>query len=176
MKKKRGDGFWRTKLTPFQTPGRFHVPNTVLMVIPVSAILNEIFRQGRNYNWKKPTKCPRCHSVRVWGHGFVAAFFDGFDESLMLRRYRCPDCKCILRMKPKGYFLYFRAPIERVRACLCGKLSSGRWPCGLSVSRQRHWLSALKRKATAFFGVGTDLMAAFDTLCSMGQIPVSRSL
>jgi hypothetical protein len=94
----------------------------------------------------------------------------------LLRRYRCPDCKCILRMKPKGYFRHFRVSVEMVRACLCERLSLGRWPCRLSKSRQRHWLSALRRKAMAFFGVGADLIKAFDQLCHMGQIPVSRTL
>jgi len=146
------------------------------MIIPVSVILNDIFQQGRKFNWKKPAKCPRCHSVRVWGHGFVAAFFDGFGESLWLRRYRCPDCKCILRMKPEGYFRRFRVPIATVRTCLRDRLSNGPWLWSLSKSRQRHWLSALKRKAAAFFGMGTDLMSAFDKLMRRGQIPVSRDL
>lgn len=161
---------------PFSNTGRFDVPHMELMIIPVSVILNEIFQQGRKFNWKKPAKCPRCHSVRVWGHGFVAAFFDGFVESLWLRRYRCPDCKCIVRMKPEGFFRRFRAPIVTIRTCLGDRLSRGRWPRLLSNSRRRHWLSALKRKTAAFFGIGADLMSAFDRLIGIGQIPVSRDL
>jgi hypothetical protein len=106
----------------------------------------------------------------------VAAFFDGFVESLWLRRYRCPDCKCILRMKPEGYFNRFRAPIDTIRTCLGDRLLRGLWPRFLSNSRRRHWLSALKRKTAAFFGMGTDLMSAFDRLIGIGQIPVSRDL
>ena len=146
------------------------------MILPVSVFLNEINRCGRNYNWKKPSCCPRCHSVRVWGHGFVAAYFDGYDECLFLRRYRCPDCKCVIRMKPQGYFRRFRTPIDTIRSCIFHRLLNGSWPVGHCGSRQRHWLSALKRKAVAFFGCDSDLLIAFDTLCALGHIPVSRGL
>lgn len=147
------------------------------MVLPVLVFLNEIYHQGRNFCWPKPTQCPRCGSVRVWGHGFVTAYFDGFDECLFLRRYRCPDCKCVIRMRPRGYSNRFHASNHTIRSCLFHRLSHGRWPHqGPSKSRQRHWLSALKRKAMAFFGFGCSLIDAFDRLLHMGHIPVSRGL
>jgi hypothetical protein len=146
------------------------------MIIPVCADLKEIFDKGRKFNWIKPCNCPRCGSVRLWGHGFVMAYFDGFTQGLFLRRFRCPDCKCIIRMKPKGYFHRFRASIAKIRSCLCWRLFFGNWLKQLSGSRQRHWLSALKRKSMAFFGPNTDLMNSFDQLIRMGQIPVSRAI
>lgn len=161
---------------PFNNRDVFTSLQTVIMILPVSVFLNEIYLEGRNYNWKRPECCPRCNSVRVWGHGFVAAFFDCFDECLFLRRYRCPDCKCIIRMKPTGYFNRFRASIDTIRSCLCHRILNGRWPGGISKSRQRHWLAALKRKTMAYFGFDQSLMAAFERLRQMGQIPVSRGL
>lgn len=159
---------------PFNTRTFSRPQMVILMILTVSVFLNEIYRQGRNFNWEKPACCPRCNCVRVWGHGFVAAFFDGFDECLFLRRYRCPDCKCVIRMKPKGYFNRFHAPIDTIRSCLFYRLANDRWPPGQCESRQRHWLSALKRKAAAFFGFDIGLIAAFERLRQMGQIPVSR--
>ena len=146
------------------------------MIIFVCANLNEIFDQGRKFKWIKPCNCPRCGSVRLWGHGFVMAYFDEFVHGLLLRRFRCPDCKCIIRMKPKGYFPHLRASIAKIRTCLSARLFSGNWFKDLSGSRQRHWLSALKRKTVAFFGNGAELMEAFDRLIKMGQIPVSRAI
>jgi hypothetical protein len=146
-----------------------------LMIISVSVFLKDIFEQGRDFKWAKPPKCPRCHSIRLWGHGFVAAFFDGFSESVWLRRYRCPDCRCILRIKPKGYFPRFRATIATIRCRIEDRLLKGRWPPGLLKSRQRHWLSALRRKAAAFFGLDSDLIWVFEGLIGLGQVPVSRS-
>ncbi|MGD9212334.1 MAG: hypothetical protein PVI90_16250 [Desulfobacteraceae bacterium] len=146
------------------------------MIISVRANLNEIFEQGRKFKWGKPCNCPRCGSVRLWGHGFVFAYFDGFSQGLILRRFRCPDCRCLIRMKPKGYFPRFRAGIAKIRTCLSSRLFSGKWLKDLSGSRQRHWLAALKRKSAAFFSVNEQLMNAFDRLIAMGQIPVSRAI
>lgn len=145
------------------------------MILSVSVVLNEIYRQGRHFNWQRPKCCPRCGSVQVWGHGFVAAFFDGFAQCVYLRRYRCPDCRCVMRMKPKGYFNRFRATSATIRVCITHRLSTDRWTGKMSRSRQRHWLRALRKKAMAFFGVGCDLTYAFDRLVAMGHIPVSRS-
>lgn len=146
------------------------------MILSVCVKLKDIDEHGRNFNWPKPHDCPRCNSVRIWGHGFVLANFDGFDASLWLRRYRCPDCSCIIRMKPEGYFRRFQASTDTILDCLRQRLSGGRWNPDLSKSRQRHWLSALKRKTLAYFGLENDWIAAFFRLMNMNQIPVSRAI
>ena len=146
------------------------------MILSVRVKLKKIDEQGRNFLWQRPCDCPRCRSTRIWGHGFVLAYFDGFSFGLWLRRYRCPNCNCIIRMKPEGYFPRFQAPIHTVFDCLNQRLANGKWKRELSLSRQRHWLAALKRKAMAFFGIGTDLLTAFSLLMNMGRIPVSRAI
>jgi len=147
------------------------------MVLSVCVKLNDIFEQGKGYRWIKPDRCPRCGSVRLWGHGFVGALFDGFNQALLLRRYRCPDCRCIVRMKPAGYFARFQASAAAIRNCLTCRLCQGKWPGSLlSTSRQRHWLSALKRKVAAVLGCGVDLLAGFDRLVKKRIIPVSRAI
>ena len=146
------------------------------MILPVYAKINEIYKQGRKFNWPKPDICPRCGSVRIWGHGYVLAYFDGFDRGILLRRYRCPDCHCVIRMKPRGYFRRFHATIRTIESCLTVRLSTGRWNASISKSRQRHWLSALKRKAMAYSGWCKDLMLVFQRLMQMGLVPVSRTI
>jgi len=146
------------------------------MILFVCAKLNEIYEQGSRYRWIKPERCPRCGSVRIWGHGHVLAYFDGFVEGLLLRRFRCPDCRCIIRMRPKGYFRRFHAAIHTIRSCLMRRLSEGKWDEALSSSRQRHWLCALKRKAAALFGLYVDLPEAFERLMQRGVIAVSRAI
>ena len=146
------------------------------MILSVCVKLKDLYEQGRNFQWPKPHDCPRCCSVRIWGHGFVLANFDGFPFGLWLRRYRCPDCNCIIRMKPEGYFHRFQTPIQTIMDCLNQRLSTGRLNRDLSLSRQRHWLAALKRKTMAFFGLEKDWIASFSRLINMGQIPVSRAI
>ena len=146
------------------------------MILSVCVKLKDIDEQGRNFKWPKPNDCPRCCSVRIWGHGYVLANFDGFATSLWLRRYRCPDCNCIIRMKPEGYFRRFQAPTDTIFDCLNRRLSGSRWNLNLSTSRQRHWLAGLKRKTVAYLGLGIDWLTAFYRLINMGQIPVSRAI
>jgi hypothetical protein len=146
------------------------------MILSVCVKLKDIYEQGRNFNWIKPRRCPRCSSYSIWGHGFVEAYFDGFCKCLFLRRFRCPDCACVMRMKPEGYFSRFHAAADIIRNCLYHRLSSGRWHSFIGKSRQRHWLSSLKKKSLAFFGFGIDFMTAFEQLMELGQIPVSRGI
>jgi len=79
-------------------------------------------------------------------------------------------------MKPEGYFKRFHAPIDIIRSCLHHRFVYGKWNPFLGKSRQRHWLLALKRNAMAFFGLGHDLLSAFDRFIEMGKIPVSRGI
>ena len=147
------------------------------MIVFVVVNLKEIVLSGKDYNWVRPERCPKCGSVRVWGHGFVLSYFDGFVKGVFLKRYRCPDCKCIMKMKPDGYFSRFQAPVEKIVSSIENRLLKGKWgSTALSRSRKRHWLSALKRKTMAILGTDQNLLDAFYKLLKMGFIPFSRSL
>ena len=170
---KWGDGY--ADRSP-RSKGRLTHKKVSHMILFVCAKLKDIYEQGRNFKWTRPQRCPRCGSTRVWGHGFVTAYFDGFDECLFLRCFRCPDCTCVIRMKPEGYFNRFHASVETIRSCLDHRLLHGKWNPDIGKSRQRHWLLALKRNTMAFFGLGHDLLSAFDRLMGLGKIPVSRGI
>lgn len=104
------------------------------------------------------------------------ACFDGIDAAVPLKRYRCCNCRCIIKLRPVGYFKRFQAPIETIRTGIDSMVSTGKTLCNISRQRQRHWLVALKKKAAAVFGLGADLKAAFEELIDLGIIPVSRSI
>ncbi len=148
------------------------------MIKFVSVKLKEIFEKGRDYPWPKLEVCPNCKDHKLWGHGFVENYFDGFSEGLLLRRYRCPLCGCIVKLRPCGYFSRFQAPIKTIRSRISHRLKTGRWPAGLSRCRQGHWLRALVRKVEAYLGKSWEkgLIEGFDHLLKQGKIPVSRSI
>lgn len=108
----------------------------------------------------------------------MLAYFDGFSEGLLLKRYRCPGCGCVMRVRPKGYLSRFQAPIDTIRFNLSHRLRYGRWPPGLSRSRQGHWLRSLRRKILAYLGQGWKeaVVEGFDLLLSRGINPVSRAI
>jgi hypothetical protein len=105
----------------------------------------------------------------------VERFFDTFWQALLIKRFRCPNCGCVLTCRPSTHFSRIQSSKATVRHSLSERLSKNRWPAGNSSPRQRHWLVNLKRKARAYL---TDrweggLLAAYDRLVDMGHIPVS---
>jgi len=148
------------------------------MVIFSAVKLKELFIKKRNYPWKKPPACPCCRSCTIWGHGFAEAIFDGYPQPLLLKLYRCADCGCVIRLRPKGYFKRFQAAIETIRSSVACKESMNRWLPGISRTRQRHWFNAVVKRIKAFL---TDtwqpsIVDGFDYLLKQGQTPVSRTI
>lgn len=148
------------------------------MILSLCVCIKEIVDEGRNFAWPRPETCPRCHGDRIWGHGFVGALFDGFVQQVLLRRWRCPDCRCVMRVRPSGYFERVQAPIERIRSSIACRLKTGRWPPGSCRRRQGHWLRSLRRTIQARLGAQwmDRPLAGFDHLIEKGIIPVSRSI
>ena len=152
-------------------------PRNSAMILFVELNLKQINRHGEKYRWPRPARC-RCGNTRLWGHGFVDMLFDGFLRPLKMRRYRCRVCRCVIRLRPVGYFSRHQSSTATIRRVLAKRIATGRWPAGCAVNRARHWLKALKANALAVLGVGgyRDLRAAFDRLIVLGWIPVRRSV
>jgi len=148
------------------------------MIVFLCVSIKEIVEQGRDFPWPRPEICPRCGSTRVWGHGFVSAIFDGFVSHALLRRWRCPECHCVVRVRPGGYFPRFQASIETIRSSIAVRLEDGRWPRGGSRQRQGHWLRSLRRRVGAFLGQGwkSRLLEGFDSLMLDNESPVCRRI
>jgi len=147
------------------------------MIWSVEIDLKQINEQGRDYSWSRPESCPRCSNWRVWGHGYVERYFDGFVEVLLLKCYRCPHCGCVLTARPATHFPRVRSSIKTIRSHLRQRLSSGRWPpSSLSRSRLRHWLANLKLQVSAHLTSAWDwgLLLGFDQLRYEGWVPVTQ--
>lgn len=148
------------------------------MIIAVAVTLKEIFQKAKNHPWTRPSECPRCAGARLWGHGYIPAWFDECEGLVYLRRYRCPECGCVVQLKPQGYFDRFHCLATTIRERISHRIKTNHWWGGLSRSRQGHWLRGIKRKAKAYLSDAFegDLVDAFDRLLGMGKIPVSRSI
>ena len=134
---------------------------------------------GRNYPWDKPKQCPKCQSVRVWGHGYVEAYFDeAGSQSVLLKRYRCPECGVVLRLRPGGYWRRIQARIDTVRQCVVERLEKGRWPPESNPARGRHWLRGLRRQVRTKLGMSyaERIAEGFSELLRRGVCPVSRAV
>ena len=148
------------------------------MIQFVNVALKVIFAQGRDFLWQRPSECPRCANWKVWGHGHVQCNFKGFSVPLWLKRYRCPECGCIIQMRPSSHFSRFQSSREAIRSALARRISHGKWPPGQFSGRMRHWLRNLKRQIRVHLTEKwkSGLMKGFDHLAAMGRVPVSRSI
>jgi len=154
--------------------------NSTLLILQISVSIKEIFQleKGRGFPWPRPERCPRCGHVRLWGHGFVSAYFDEVVERCWLKRYRCPLCRLIFRLRPAGYFSRFQASIETIRQSIAYRFYHHFWPPGSPRQRQGHWFRSLFKKAKVYLGLSRleGIMEIFDELVSLGINPVSRSI
>ena len=148
------------------------------MIVFFSLNLKQISQDTKNYKWPRPKCCDRCHHSKVWSHGFVSMIFEGFANALRMRRYRCPCCGCIIRLRPLDYFKGHQSTSDVIRKTLTARLHNGHWPQDCEPSRSRHWLRALKHNAAAILGEGAlvDLIAAYDQLVKLGRVPVTRAI
>ncbi len=145
------------------------------MILNVLVCLKELVEQGRNFPWPRPEECPRCHGPRLWGHGFVRAIFDRVAEHVLLRRLRCPECGCVLRLRPDGYFERFQASVSEIRSRIAFRVLTGRWRGGMSRSRQWYWLSNLTKRIVAKDSLDWkgSRIHYFDEFMEDGEIPVA---
>jgi hypothetical protein len=78
---------------PFSNRGSANdPPKGGTMIIFVTVKLKKLFKKKRNYSWPRPESCPNCNDYKVWGHGYANAIFDGYEEPLLLKLYRCHVC------------------------------------------------------------------------------------
>ena len=109
------------------------------LVLSVSVDLPTLHSLGKNYPWPRPERCPRCQGLRLWGHGYVARYFDGEPHSLWMKRWRCVDCGAVHTARAATHWRGFLCPCYLILASLLTKLVHGRWVSLVSRQRQQYW-------------------------------------
>ena len=142
--------------------------------------VKEIFRLGRDYPFHRPERCldQQCKSTKVWGHGFILLYIQGYAERLPFRRWRCPICGRVYTIRPCDYWLRHSVPIWTIAEALRYRTTQGFWSksSGFSRQRQQHWFRALKANIKAHLGMDFShgFMEGFTALVSRGIVPVLR--
>ena len=116
-------------------PGQYSPKTNFTMILFVDVILKKIFDMGKDFSWTRPEKCPCCGNWKLWGH--ASTFFQGFDSPLLLKRYRCPACGCIIKLRPSTHFSRFQSSKHTIRSAIMHRINTGKWPSGSAKSRQR---------------------------------------
>ncbi len=146
------------------------------MVLQVEVDFKALVDLGRDYPWKRPAGCPRCHGG-LWGHGWVTIYLEGAPGQVWIRRFLCPGCKSVIRLRPKGFWPRFYHGIETIRSALEGRWTWKRWPPGLARQAGGHWRRALIRHVKMRLGFEIKVFPqGYEGLISLGWVPVSRSI
>ena len=108
------------------------------MLVHTDVPLALVVKDGKDFNWNRPS-C-NCGGEKVWGHGYVARFFAGIVAAVLLKRYRCPNCRRVFIMMPEGYAPRYQTPARVMCDALASRLMHRGWPRGLPRQRGWHWL------------------------------------
>lgn len=148
------------------------------MVLHTGVDFKTLICLGRDYPWKRPEGCPSCHGG-LWGHGWVKIYleWEGIAEQIWIPRFRCPKCKRVFRLRPRGYWPRFFYRIETIRSALKSRLGGGRWPPWIGRQVGGHWCRALIRQIRGHLGLITLIFPeGYEGLIGLGLVPVSRSI
>ncbi len=107
------------------------------MILFTKITLKTLSTEGKNHKWP-PCRCEKCDR-NMWGHGFVHRYFEGFTQ-IFMKRYRCPECKTVVTIRPEGFRHYVRGPIKTIYHSLRTRIASGSWPPETPRQRGGHWL------------------------------------
>ena len=104
------------------------------------ANIEDIHRDGKEYNWRRPVcKCGK----KVHGHGFVKRYFNRFKEYLYIKRWRCPKCGTVITAIPSGYWPRFQESIKNIFETIKYRIKNYKWPPWTTRQRAGHWLNKL---------------------------------
>lgn len=129
------------------------------MILTIQIDLNSLSLEGKKYKWKKPAGCKFCDG-RLWGHGFLKRYIEGFKEFLFLKRFICKLCNKTITLTPKDYPKYYSTTLTKIIETLKYRLLNLKWPPWPCINRQRsgHWLVALKNYCQSKFGINDNAM------------------
>ncbi len=164
---------------PRDTIGIFPDPRYGFMILHAAIGFKALIDadRGRSFPWKRPDGCPCCR-VGLWGHGWVRIYLecDGGAERIWVPRFRCPGCRRVFRLRPRGYWPRFFYRIETIRSALMSRLMGGRWPPWLGRQAGGHWYRSLRRQVLGRLGLDARIFTeGYEGLISLGFVPVSRS-
>jgi len=148
------------------------------MILRETIDLGKLQIEGKEYPHRRPERCPKCQSRRIWGHGYVSRYFDGHGL-VYLKRWICADCGGVIAIAPVGYFPRHHRMTTGIRESLAHRLKTGQWIRGPDLTRQRqgHWLRALRKNIKVYLGLEwiDKTLDGFSELMNLGQCPILRS-
>ena len=159
---------------PHVLPG--HPPYDGLLILHLRVDVKRLAEEGKRYPWPRPARCPRCQGRRVWVHGYVPRYFEGYVQPIWTIKYRCEDCAAVHTLRPASFWPRFRYCVQTILRALRHKILHGRGLKTLSRQLQRYWYQGLRFQASKLrnrAGPGLDVLA---DLLRRNGVPVTHSI
>ena len=136
------------------------------LILHFAVDVKELFTLGKRYSWPRPERCPACCGNRLWGHGYVIRYFEGFWDALWVKRFRCPDCFTVHTCRPCGFLKGIRFSVEVVSDCLRSWIEEGRWLSSVVRQNQQYWHRCLRRWSSRLTNVINPLLSHLQAFLS----------
>jgi len=146
------------------------------MVVQVAVNVKSLFALGKQYPWPRPERCLSCNSPRVWGHGYVQRYFEGYTQPLRVKRLRCPDCHTVYTLRPDLFYPRFRYSLRTILSSVLKRIVDQCWLSWIPRQNQQYWYKGLLFQAQRFRNVPCPGRHTIAEIISRGLIPVSHAL
>lgn len=150
-------------------------PKDDSLILHFSVDVKRLVEEGKDFCWPRPEKCPRCEGRRLWGHGYVRRYFEGWCEGIWIKRYRCPDCRAIHTLRPERFYKGFYYSMWTILPSILNRMVHSRYLKCLSRQAQQYWWKGLRKQASRFHNVKVPDRLTLGKLFLEGIIPVSHS-
>lgn len=138
--------------------------------------VKRLVEEGKDFCWPRPAQCPRCKGRRLWGHGYVRRYFEGFIQGVWIKRYRCPDCRAVHTLRPQEYYRGFHYSGLTILFSLLNKIVEGRWLKCFSYQVQQYWYKGFCFQACRRSNRKAPDIEVIKELFSQNIIPVIHSV
>jgi hypothetical protein len=105
----------------------------------------------------------------------VLRYFDGYEEGLWLKRYRCADCTAVHTVRPQSHYRGFWASIASILDSLFEKALHKRWCSALSRQRQQYWWRGFVKQSSRQYNPQEEFLLLLFKLISQGIILSTHS-
>jgi hypothetical protein len=146
------------------------------VVLQVAVNVKRLFALGKDYPWPRPKRCLSCHSSRIWGHGYVQRYFEGYTQPLWVKRLRCPDCHTVYTLRPDLFYRGFRYSLRTILSSLMKRVTGHGWLLWIPRQNQQYWYRGLLLQAQRLRNVLRPDMHTVREIISRGLVPVSHAL
>jgi len=146
------------------------------VVLHVTVDVKRLSELGKKYPWPRPKCCLSCKSPRVWGHGYVRRYFEGFIHPLWVKRLRCRDCRTVYTLRPDFFYRGFQYSLMTILSSLLSKISDHRWLSCIPRQNQQYWYRGLRLQIFRLRNVSSPDRDTMEAIISLGFIPSSHSL